>query len=160
MLVLLVIDGFDGSGFSGFSFLVLLVLALLVLGGGFSGFSFLALLVLLPKAIGIFEDNDTIFRFLSFSLFSILNQSRKKNQQRCKSSRHNTNKQQTPTFLSGAGIALTSPFIPTLQEIYIIPAITITTNNIQQKAAENPRSALSRGCYDARKVVVFFWRME
>lgn len=70
VLVLLVIDGFDDSGFAGFSFLVLLVLALLVLGGGFSGSSFLALLVLLPKAIAIFEDNDTIFRFLSFlSLF-------------------------------------------------------------------------------------------
>lgn len=36
---------------------------------------FLALLVLLPKAIAIFEDNDTIFRFLAFLSFSILNQS-------------------------------------------------------------------------------------
>lgn len=35
-------------------------------GRSFSGSSFLALLALLPKATGIFEDNDTIFRFLSF----------------------------------------------------------------------------------------------
>lgn len=36
--------------------------------------------------------------------------------------------QTTATFLSSAGIASTSPFIPTLQKIYIITAITITTN--------------------------------
>lgn len=41
----------------------------------------------------------------------------------------------TPTFLSGAGIASTSPFIPTLQKTYIITAITITTNTTQQKGS-------------------------
>lgn len=85
VLDLLVIDGFDDSGFAGSSFLVLLVLALLVLGGSFSGSS-CSFLVLLPKAIGIFQDNDTIFRFLflflSF-LYSI-------NHQRCKSHEYNT----------------------------------------------------------------------
>lgn len=166
------IDGFDDSGFSGFSFLVLLVLALLVLGGGFSGFSsptswevvflvlvFLVLLVLPPKAIGIFEDNDTIFRFLSFLsfLYSI-------NQPPTIQIIQRKKMPTTPFFLSSARIASTSPFIPTYPSRNIYYYSNNNNNNKQytteKKAAESPRSALLHGCYAARKVVVFFWRIE
>lgn len=127
VLVLLVIDGFDDSGFAGFSLLVLLVLALLVLGGGFSGSSFLALLVLLLKGIGIFEDNDTIFRFLSFlSLFL-----------------YSINQPPTMQIIQRKKMQTTATFLFVLQPReflrlhhqgeYILTAITITKNITQQK---------------------------
>lgn len=124
-------------------FLVLLVLVLLVLGGGFSGFS---------SSSGSSSKRNRNLRgqrhdlsISLFSLFSILNQPRKKNQQRCKSYKGRRCQQQQPFFL-----ALESPqplllYLPSLQKMYIIPAITITTN--KHYTTEGQRKVQEARCH-------------
>lgn len=148
-------SGFAGSSFLGFLFLVFLVLALLVLAGSFSGFSSSSgSSSRRNRNLPAYRRNPIFLSFLS-SLSFFSTQSTTMQITRNIIRTINT----TLPFLSGTANRLNLSIIPT----YPSRNINYHSNNKNNKqtiynkrAAESPRSALLHGCYDARKVVVFF----